>query len=142
MGLFAARAIEKGMRIVRYTGERVSKEESLRRKKERGAKHIYSVALDEDWEIDGDNPQNDARFANHSCAANCELILEEGELWLKAARDISANEELCFDYGFSLAEALEHPCRCGAKNCAGFIVAEPSRKWLRRKVPNPRKVFD
>ncbi len=131
-GLFAVRAIGQGERITAYMGERISKAESLRRRKAAAKKEVYTVSLDDTWDIDGDTPANDARLANHSCAPNCELVLAEETLWLTASRPIAEREELSFDYGFSLGECLWHPCRCGAKNCCGYILAEPERRLLRR----------
>ena len=131
-GLFAACPIQVGQRIVPYLGQRISKKESRRRPKAAQKNEIYTVSLDENWDIDGDCPENDARFANHSCDPNCELVLEGDTLWLKASRSIEAGEELSFDYGFSLDECLSHPCRCGAKNCCGYILAQPERRLLRR----------
>lgn len=129
-GIFAGRALASGERIAPYVGERISKEESARR---RADGNVYIVHLDEQWDVDGLNPENDARFANHSCDANCELVWEpDGVLWLRAARAIAAGEELCFDYGFSLGECLAHPCRCGTPQCCGYVLAEPLRPMLRR----------
>ena len=39
-----------------------------------------------------------------------------------ALRDIPAGEELTYDYRFDLTEWRDHPCRCGAPGCVGFIV--------------------
>ena len=39
-------------------------------------------------------------------------------------RDIRAGEEITFNYNYDLQDYREHPCRCGAANCAGYIVAE------------------
>jgi SET domain-containing protein len=41
-----------------------------------------------------------------------------------AWRDIRAGEEITFNYGYDLEDYREHPCRCGAADCAGYIVAE------------------
>jgi SET domain-containing protein len=41
-----------------------------------------------------------------------------------ARRGIQAGEEITFNYGYDLEDYREHPCRCGATGCAGYIVAE------------------
>jgi SET domain-containing protein len=40
-----------------------------------------------------------------------------------ARRYIRAGEEITFNYGYDLEDYREHPCRCGADGCAGYIVA-------------------
>ena len=59
-GVFAARDIKKGERIIEYLGEKISKEESNRRGVEReelakktGEGAVYIFELDDQWDIDG-----------------------------------------------------------------------------------------
>ena len=49
-----------------------------------------------------------------------------------ALRDIAPDEELTYDYGFDFTEWRKHPCRCGAPECAGYIVAQGLRWRVRR----------
>jgi hypothetical protein len=76
---------------------------------------------------------NPARFLNHSCAPNCEAQFADGRIWLVAIRDIRAGEELTFNYGYDLTDYREHPCRCGAVSCVGYIVAEEFFEHVRRQ---------
>ena len=67
------------------------------------------------------------RWINHSCTANAEIDLgvdEQGAPWAKlyAWRDITAGEEITYDYEFP-AELAE-PCSCGSAQCRGWIVRE------------------
>jgi hypothetical protein len=48
-------------------------------------------------------------------------------------RDIRAGEELTFNYGFDLDDYRDHPCRCGARECVGYIVAEEFFPLVRRR---------
>jgi len=123
-GLFALRRFASGERIVPYTGERISKAESLRRC-ELGNPYIFSIDTESD--LDGKSESNLARFANHSCLPNSEAVLEEGEIWLLCLRGIGIGEEITFDYGYDLEDFRDHPCLCGAPGCRGFIVAEELR---------------
>ena len=116
-----------GERIVNYGGERISKAESLRRCE---AGNPYIFALDDCWDLDGNRPDNPARFFNHSCRPNCQAQLDDGEIWIVALRDLRPGEELSFDYGYSLEEYRGHPCRCGAPGCCGYIVAEQFRETV------------
>jgi hypothetical protein len=51
-------------------------------------------------------------------------VCEDGRVWIVALRDIRPGEEITFNYGYDLVDYEEHPCRCGAPECAGYIVAE------------------
>lgn len=129
-GAFAVRAISSGTRIVEYVGRRITKAESLLRC-EQGNAFIFH--LDDQYDLDGSVPWNPARFLNHSCAPNCEVVMEDGRLFVVATRAIAAGAELTFDYGHDLQDYQEHPCHCGAACCVGFIVAGEFQEHLRRR---------
>lgn len=130
-GAFASRRFRRGERIVEYVGERISKAESLVRCE---ADNNFIFHLDDEWDIDGSVPYNPARFLNHSCAPNCEAVQLDGGIWILALRKISAGEELTFDYGYDIIDYHEHPCRCGAPGCPGYIVAVDLREELIRRI--------
>ncbi len=48
-----------------------------------------------------------------------------------ALRDLRPGEELTFDYGYDIEDYRDHPCRCGASGCCGYVVAEPLRDQVR-----------
>lgn len=90
-----------------------------------------------DANVDG----NDARWINHSCDPNCEATwLEDGgkkrkdKIFIEAMRDISAGEELTYNYGIVLAEAHTAKlkklwaCRCGSKYCTGTMLQPKPKK--------------
>ena len=55
------------------------------------------------------------------------------KVWVYAIKDIKKGDELSYDYGFSFDEDFQnYPCRCGAKDCAKFIIREGSR-WRIKK---------
>ena len=121
LGGFARTAIPGGTRVVEYVGERISKSESLRRC-EQNNEFVFSLNNEED--LDGNVAWNPARHLNHSCAPNCEAELQDGHIWIVAARDIQAGEEVTFNYGYDLVDYRDYPCRCGASGCVGYMVAE------------------
>ena len=129
IGGFAREDLPGGAPVIEYLGRRVSKQESLERCRE-GNEYIFR--LDEATDLDGNVEWNPARFLNHSCAPNCEAELIDGRIWIVALRDIRAGEEITFDYGYDLEDYRDHPCGCGAAECAGFIVAEALREEVRR----------
>ena len=130
-GAFATGDLPAGARIVEYRGERISKNESLRRCR---AGNDCIFHLNEEFDLDGQVEANPGRFFNHSCAPNCDAELIESRIWIIARRDIPVGEELTFNYGYDLEDFREHPCRCGAANCAGYILAE---EFLRQQPVKP-----
>jgi len=134
-GVFARADIPAETRVLEYVGERVDKEESERRRK---AGNFFVFIVTDEFDIDGLVDWNPARFINHSCAPNCEAREEDEHIWIYALRDIKAGEELCFNYGYDLQDYEEHPCRCGAPNCLGFMVAEEHFEDVRRAEARKR----
>jgi uncharacterized protein len=130
-GLYAKTHIAAGDTIIEYTGERLSKAESLRRCID-GNNYIFSI--NDEFDIDGSVESNFARFINHSCAPNAEAQLEDDRVWIVALRDISPGEEVTFNYGYDLDDYREHPCRCGAANCVGYILAEEYWQHMPQQV--------
>jgi SET domain-containing protein len=121
LGGFATSEIPAGSQIVEYVGERITKEQSLQRCSWDNQAIFY---LDERWDLDGSVEWNPARFLNHSCAPNSDAERIDRRIWIVARREILAGEEITFNYGYDLENYREHPCRCGARECIGFIVAE------------------
>jgi SET domain-containing protein len=120
-GGFASRDIPAGARVIEYVGRRIDKKESLRQCE---LENPYIFDLDEQHDLDGNVDWNPARLLNHSCAPNCEAEEHGGRIWIVALRDIAAGAEITFNYNYDLQDYREHPCRCGAAGCAGYILAE------------------
>jgi len=145
-GMFAVKDIPRGTRVIEYTGERITKAEGWRRelkRQERAARGgdgcIYIFELNTRTDIDGSVLWNTARYINHSCDPNCESQITRGRVWIVALRKIRAGEELSYDYYYDYEHYEEHPCRCGADECAGFIVKAPQR-WRVRHASKKAKV--
>ena len=145
-GLFATRDIPEGMRIIEYVGEKITKAESNRRgwaqfekAQETGEAGVYLFTLNKRHDVDGNVPWNAARLINHSCDPNCEAQIIRGKIWILALNDIPKGGELFFNYGFDLENYEDHPCRCGAKRCVGYIAAEEYWPKLKRKVTAAKK---
>ena len=140
-GVFAARDIAKGQRIIEYRGEKITKKESERRgiahfdaAKSTGDGAVYLFTLNKKYDVDGSMDWNDARLINHSCKPNCEAQIIRGKIWIVALRNIKAGQELSFDYGFDLECWQDHPCLCGTDNCQGYIVGRQYWKKLRKAI--------
>ena len=132
LGLFAARDFAPGERISPYAGAMTTQPPT-----ETAAQgKVYALEVAPGRWLDGTTEDNPSRHANHACHPNAELIWYEQEstAWLTASRPIAAGMEITFDYGFSLADSLFHPCACGAPDCIGRIIASPLRPALRRHL--------
>ena len=120
-GGFARTDIPAGTQLIEYVGEKIDKCQA----NERCCRNNeYIFYLDEEFDLDGNVDWNPARFINHSCSPNCDAESDEGRIWIIAKRPIGAGEEITYNYGYDLEDYHEHPCRCGASNCAGYILAE------------------
>lgn len=107
-GLFAGEHIPKGACIIEYTGRRVSEAEQERM----SGKYLFEVG--KNVTIDGNVPDNKARFINHSCKPNCEADGPAGRVFILALRAIKPGEELTYDYGEEYFDEHIKPkgCRC------------------------------
>ncbi|MGQ0713400.1 MAG: SET domain-containing protein [Gemmatimonadaceae bacterium] len=140
-GAFATRRIRKGQRIIEYTGERISNKEADKRYDDTRMRrhHTYLFTLTQRTVVDGGVGGNAARFINHSCAPNCEAVIEDGRIWIDALRTVAKREELTYDYqyervsGDDEADERKYPCRCGAPRCRGSILVPRKRKRGRWK---------
>jgi len=140
-GVFATDVIEKGERIVRYKGKLRSHDEvdaEYGDVDENG--HTFLFTLNDDYVIDGNIDSGIARWINHSCAPNCEAVVEEDDkgrphkdkVFIEALRRIEPGEELTYNYGIVLDERHTPKlkklwgCRCGAPDCTGTML-QPKR---------------
>ncbi|MGQ0649713.1 MAG: SET domain-containing protein [Gemmatimonadaceae bacterium] len=130
LGGFATRPIPPGVRIVEYTGERLTPPAADARYPdvEGERHHTFLFAIDDNVVVDAAVNGNDARFINHSCDPNCDAIIEDGCIWIESIREIATGEELAYDYAYILEERhtpaakRRYPCRCGSPTCRGTIL--------------------
>lgn len=132
-GVFASTDIPKGTKIIEYVGEKITNKEADRRaERDETNGTVYLFELNKIYHIDGDVEYNDAKWINHSCDPNCETDVIKGHIWIQSIKDIKKGEELSYDYGFDYDVAVEHPCKCGAKNCRGYIVNKEEYPKLKK----------
>ena len=141
-GVFATKNIPKNTNIIQYIGEKVTKSEGDRRSSLRIKKFInsplngsvYIFELNKKYDIDGLVSNNKARFINHSCNPNCEVDIVKGQIWISSIKNIKKGEELNYDYGYAFDpdDFRDHLCKCGSKNCIGFIISSDEwKKYLK-----------
>jgi uncharacterized protein len=118
-GVYATRTIPKNTRIVDYAGEKISKQESLKRERryfKRG--HVWCFELTNRTVIDAAVGGNIARFINHGCRPNCYVHITGGIIWIRAARTIRHGEELTYNYHTDGEGLIACYCR---PRCQGLI---------------------
>jgi hypothetical protein len=145
-GVFAARRIPKGTRVIEYLGDRISHREANRRyaRKRADDNHTFLFVVDRGVVIDAGVGGNEARFINHGCDPNCESMFRNRRVFIRAIRDIRPGEELKYDYG--IGRDRDDPpnvdeiwaCHCGAASCRGTMLW-PARRPQPRKPRKPRK---
>ncbi|XP_005149542.2 histone-lysine N-methyltransferase SETMAR [Melopsittacus undulatus] len=154
-GLRTLDFIAKGRFVCEYAGEVLGFNEACRRIQAQTSKdsnyiiavreHLHNGEIMETF-VDPRYIGNVGRFLNHSCEPNLFMVPVRVDsmvprLALFAATDISAGEELSFDYSGrvynlpvtdeeqkSLEEdsRLRKPCYCGSRTCASFLPWDSS----------------
>ena len=117
-GAYALQRIPARKKIGDLGGVIITMKEAMRLIK--NLKVINLVELDNNLALNASANPNDMRFINHSCGPNTYLRVMKDRVEFYALRDIKKGEELSCDYGETHHEG-KLPCKCGAKNCRGFI---------------------
>jgi hypothetical protein len=145
LGVFAAKPIKKGTRIIEYIGDKISHAEADRRyeSKDDTDNHTFLFSVDRKLVIDAGEDGNDARYFNHSCDPNCESVIEDRRVFIEAIKDIAVGDEMTYDYQIG-RERTDPPnideiyaCKCGAKDCRGTMLwpaKRPGRAKARKKA--------
>ncbi|NWI66258.1 SETMR methyltransferase, partial [Todus mexicanus] len=154
-GVRALEPIARGRFVCEYAGEVLGFEEARRRIEAQTAKdsnyilavreHLHGGRTVETF-VDPTHIGNVGRFLNHSCEPNLIMVPVRVDsmvprLALFAAADISAGEELTYDYSGRFRNlpvtnreqnsseeenALRKPCYCGSRACASFLPWDSS----------------
>lgn len=108
LGLFAAADIPKGACIIEYVGRVIKGEE------EYTSKSKYLFEINSRKTIDGQARSNTARYINHSCRPNAEIVIHNSRAFIFSIKNIKATEEICYDYGKEYFDThlKPHGCRC------------------------------
>ena len=148
-GVFATADIPAQTELVEYKGRLLTHAQADRLYDgSTDTGHTFLFTLNDRFVIDANAEGNVARWINHSCAPNCQALVEEDEkgrrrndrVLIETLREVRAGEELTYDYGISLGERQTPrlkkiwECRCGQPGCTGTMLKP------KRKAPaNPKK---
>ena len=106
--------------MAEYTGPRLTNSQADDIYEHSPRTYLFGL-IDGEHVIDGNGI---AAFINHSCDPNCEADEIRGRVVIRSIRNISAGEELAYDYNLydgNLSDAA--PCFCGAKRCRGSMYS-------------------
>lgn len=86
----------------------------------------HSLQIDDELYLVAPADGEDADDVNHSCDPTCGMF---GATMLVARRDISAGEEITFDYAMTdSTDYDEFPCACGSMLCRGIVSGADWRR--------------
>ena len=144
-GLYATKEIKEGTKIINYMGKIITNKQVDESDKFDNGKPIYLFTLNKRYTLDGDFAWNTAGLINHSCNPNSQYDGKGLKIWVTAKKNIKKDEEITADYGFGYDEDYKQfPCKCGAKNCCGFIIREESRWRINKRfsMSNKKKLIN
>ena len=138
-GIFAIRDIPADTEIIEYRGRLITHRQAdywYGTYEGNDDGHTFLLTLNDRFVVDANEGGNWARWINHSCEPNCELVLYEHEsndprrdyVLVCALRYIRAGEELTYHYGIQVHEPVTPElhktwaCHCGTQQCQGSLL--------------------
>jgi len=129
-GCYTLDAIPNGRRILEYSGPIITKNQADERYAERPVTYLFGFEDGRQEVIDGFGT---AMFINHSCAPNCDTKEIKGRIFVHAIRDITAGEELLYEYNLYDSDEDDADCYCGAEKCRGTMYSDDELKRRARR---------
>ncbi len=117
LGLYTLSPIKKGACIIEYKGKVLTKEE------DDNSNSLYLFLVSKKKTIDGAARTNTARYINHSCRPNCEIMINKERVWVMAKRAIKAGEELSYDYDTDYFNDYIKPKGCKCLKCSRLVLS-------------------
>lgn len=111
-GVFATAFIARGSLLMHFTGPLLRYEQTT--------PQTLALQIGPDLYVGESGGTDDC--VNHSCDPNAGLVIEGTAVRLMALRDITAGEQIAFDYSTTMDEDdFEFDCLCGSPKCRGKI---------------------
>lgn len=128
LGVYASQPIPVRRKVIEYTGEKINRQETIRRLN--GRHYHYIFRLSRRWFLDGRIGGSGAQYINHCCDPNLFSWRTKGHIILMSRRRIRTGEELTLDYHYAPG-ARRVLCRCGSPRCRGTINLKHPRypRW-------------
>jgi uncharacterized protein len=134
-GCYTTSPLAKGVKVVEYTGPRITKREADVRFQDSRITYLFGLG-NGSRVISGHGM---AMYINHSCDPNCETEELNGRVWISSVRDIAPGEELTYDYNLYDGDEDDARCYCGARNCRKTMYSP--EEIARRKKAAKRKAL-
>jgi uncharacterized protein len=129
-GVYTTDQIKKRAIVAEYTGPRLSNDRADDIYEYSPRTYLFGLT-DGEHVIDGNGI---AAFINHSCDPNCETDEVRGRVMIRAIRNISAGEELAYDYNLYDGDPEDPaPCFCRTRKCRGSMYS-PKEIAKRKKA--------
>lgn len=112
-GLFTLEDIPKGVCVIEYIGKVVPEKEQYTIK----SKYLFGIG--KNGMINGNIPENTAKYINHSCRPNCEIDEHKGRIYVFTRKKVLAGEELNYDYGKEYFDEYFKNGGCRCVKCKG-----------------------
>ena len=127
--VYARKSLKKNEVLAVWGGQVVTHEQVLALpRQEQG----HTIQIYDELYLAPMGMEEPADFINHSCNPNAGVC---GQITLVAMRDISAGEEITFDYAMADSSSFdEFECACGAIHCRGKVSGNDWRHpelWTR-----------
>jgi hypothetical protein len=124
-GIFARADIRKDERLAIFGGKIMLIDDMYQLP---ATMQSYTMQIEERFVLGPAGPvPEDTDFFNHSCDPNSGF---KGQVFLVAMREISAGEEITFDYGMTVSESagsdmiFRMDCACGSPRCRKTITEQ------------------
>lgn len=113
LGVFAKKNFAKGKRLIRFTGPIYTYDQLP---PDYQVQEGHFVQIGKNTEMGPSGGIDD--YFNHSCDPNAGLIVSGQTVWLIAIKQITAGEEITFDYSTTMdGDDWEIACNCGTARC-------------------------
>ncbi|MGH2582848.1 MAG: SET domain-containing protein [Anaerolineales bacterium] len=117
-GMFARQSLKEGELIAIWGGDVVPTKEWRKLSEEQ---RRQSAQVEEGFYLVSNKP-GPGDYINHCCDPNAGL---DGQIVIRAMKDIEAGEEVCIDYAMTDGTAAEEfKCACGSPKCRKIITGD------------------
>jgi len=129
-GMFAKEDIKKGEIIMIKAGHVMPITDAMESERILGE---FSIQISDMFSIAPktvEDINDESIFINHSCSPN---IGPFGQITFVALKDITSDEEICYDYAMTTSRYYRLVCNCGSDNCRKIVTGED---WKKKELQN------
>ena len=113
-GVYACEDVPRGKFIAEYGGI-ILKGEDI--DNQPNTKFLFEITKNK--VLNGNHKSNLARYFNHSCKPNADVIDTDGRMYIHSKRRIKEGEEITYNYGKEYFDDFIKPYGCKCLKCLG-----------------------